>query len=43
MVSNDKDEIILFANRPEWADVVPQEQYEIGDTLAPIFYAKECS
>ncbi|KAF8348636.1 hypothetical protein F5887DRAFT_951176 [Amanita rubescens] len=41
MVSNDDDKPILFANRPEWADVVPQEQYEDGDPLAPIFYSAE--
>ena len=43
MASNDDDKPILFANRPEWADVVPQEQYEDGDPLAPIFYSVECS
>ncbi|KAF8627329.1 hypothetical protein AX15_004403 [Amanita polypyramis BW_CC] len=31
----------LFANKPEWADVVPQEQYEGGDPVAPIFYTAE--
>ncbi len=43
MVSNEDDKPRLFAERPEWADVLPQEQYEDGDPLAPIFYSEECS
>ncbi|KIJ61517.1 hypothetical protein HYDPIDRAFT_96237 [Hydnomerulius pinastri MD-312] len=31
----------LFADRPEWADVVPLEQYEGVIPLAPIFYTNE--
>ena len=43
MVLNDNDANILYANRPEWADVVPQAQYEDGDPVAPIFYTEACS
>ncbi|KAJ3500519.1 hypothetical protein NLJ89_g9756 [Agrocybe chaxingu] len=31
----------LFSERPEWADVVPLEQYENINPLAPIFYTEE--
>ncbi|KAG9313486.1 hypothetical protein JVU11DRAFT_5811 [Chiua virens] len=31
----------LFANKPEWADVVPLEQYESATPIAPIFYTPE--
>ncbi|KAF9239776.1 hypothetical protein BU15DRAFT_87803 [Melanogaster broomeanus] len=31
----------LFADRPEWADVIPLEQYEGVSPLAPIFYTSE--
>ncbi|KAF8137413.1 hypothetical protein EV363DRAFT_1428312 [Boletus edulis] len=31
----------LFADRPEWADVVPIEQYEGAPPIAPIFYTPE--
>ncbi|EGO29852.1 hypothetical protein SERLADRAFT_433805 [Serpula lacrymans var. lacrymans S7.9] len=31
----------LFADRPEWEDVVPLPQYENVDPLAPIFYTDE--
>jgi len=31
----------LFADRPEWADVVPLEQYEGATPIAPIFYTPE--
>lgn len=44
MVSSDNDDTtILFADRPEWADIVPQEQYEDSDPVAPIFYTEACS
>lgn len=33
----------LFADRPEWADVVPLEQYEGVTPIAPIFYTPECA
>lgn len=33
----------LFANKPEWADVVPLEQYEGTTPIAPIFYTPECA
>lgn len=32
----------LFTERPEWADVVPLEQYENANPIAPIFYTEEC-
>ncbi|KAF5325492.1 hypothetical protein D9619_009721 [Psilocybe cf. subviscida] len=31
----------LFAERPEWADVQPLEQYENANPIAPIFYTEE--
>jgi len=31
----------LYANRLDWADVEPQEQYEGVNPLAPIFYTEE--
>ncbi|PFH48708.1 hypothetical protein AMATHDRAFT_5561 [Amanita thiersii Skay4041] len=34
-------EPLLFADRPHWADVIPQAQYEDGDPVAPIFYTEE--
>jgi len=33
---------VLFAERPEWSDVVPISQYENIQPLAPIFYSPEC-
>ena len=33
----------LFADRPEWADVVPLEQHEGSTPIAPIFYTPECA
>ena len=33
----------LFADKPEWADVVPLEQYEGTTPIAPIFYTPECA
>ncbi len=38
----DDDKIPLFAERPEWADVTPLEQYENLTPLAPILYTEEC-
>ncbi|KAF8636922.1 hypothetical protein AX17_003173 [Amanita inopinata Kibby_2008] len=35
------ERITLFADKPEWADVAPQEQYEGGQTVASIFYSDE--
>jgi len=37
------DEVPLFSERPDWADVVPLEQYENINPLAPIFYTEECA
>lgn len=37
------DELPLFSERPDWADVVPLEQYENINPLAPIFYTEECA
>ena len=33
----------LYAERPEWSDVVPIPQYENLQPLAPIFYSPECT
>ncbi|OCH86328.1 protein prenylyltransferase [Obba rivulosa] len=35
------DEQQLYAADPEWADVVPLQQYEGVDPIAPIFYSEE--
>jgi protein farnesyltransferase/geranylgeranyltransferase type-1 subunit alpha len=32
----------FFAERPEWADVQPLEQYDDVNAIAPIFYTEEC-
>ena len=32
----------LYAERPDWADVIPLAQYENVTPLAPIFYTDEC-
>lgn len=37
------DELPLFADRPDWADIEPLEQYDAGNTLAPILYTVECT
>ncbi|KAF9045580.1 hypothetical protein BJ165DRAFT_1478352 [Panaeolus papilionaceus] len=31
----------LYAKRSEWADVVPVEQYEMANPVAPIFYSEQ--
>lgn len=36
------EDALLFAERPEWADVQPLEQYENANPIAPIFYTEEC-
>jgi hypothetical protein len=36
-------EHVLYAERPEWSDVVPIAQYENIQPLAPIFYSPECA
>ncbi|KAG1748314.1 uncharacterized protein EDB91DRAFT_1079298 [Suillus paluster] len=38
-----EEEKPLYSQRPEWADVIPLEQYENVTPLAPIFYTDECS
>ncbi|KAM6503430.1 farnesyltransferase [Amanita muscaria] len=39
MSQNTGEQILLFSDKREWADVVPLEQYE-GDAVAPIFYSE---
>jgi hypothetical protein len=41
-MSDDTTEHVLYAERPEWSDVVPIPQYENIQPLAPIFYTPEC-
>ncbi|KAI0064281.1 protein prenylyltransferase [Artomyces pyxidatus] len=41
MSANDPSDTILFAERPEWADLTPVSQYENIQPLAPIFYKPE--
>jgi len=36
------DNTPLFAERLEWADVQPIEQYEDINAIAPILYTEEC-
>jgi protein farnesyltransferase/geranylgeranyltransferase type-1 subunit alpha len=40
---DDTTEHVLYAERPEWADLVPVAQYENIQPLAPIFYSPECT
>ena len=40
--SEDEDEVVLFANRPEWQDITPIPQHENITPVAPIFYTDEC-
>jgi hypothetical protein len=35
-------ERVLYAERPEWSDVVAIPQYENIQPLAPIFYSPKC-
>ncbi|KAH7928588.1 protein prenylyltransferase [Leucogyrophana mollusca] len=37
----EEEQSILFAERPEWADVTPLAQYENINPVAPIFYTNE--
>ncbi len=39
---DDTTEHVFYAERPEWADVVPVAQYENIQPLAPIFYSPQC-
>lgn len=32
----------LYSQRPEWSDVIPLEQYENANPLAPILYSEAC-
>ena len=36
------DDVLLYSQRQDWADVQPFEQYEGVNPLAPIFYTDEC-
>jgi len=38
---HDLESPTLYSEREEWADVVPQQQYEHVNPLAPIFYTEE--
>lgn len=40
-MSAEFEEVALYAERPEWADVVPLPQYQGVDALAPINYSAE--
>jgi len=42
MPLSNPDNVPLFTERPEWADVQPIEQYEDFNPIAPIFYTEEC-
>jgi len=41
MHQQDSSTLVLFSERPEWADVTPLEQYEGVNPLAPIYYSEE--
>lgn len=41
-MSAEFEDVVLYAERPEWKDVVPVPQYQGVDTLAPINYSPEC-
>ncbi|KDR77230.1 hypothetical protein GALMADRAFT_246519 [Galerina marginata CBS 339.88] len=41
MRNSSSDDALLYADRPEWNDVQPLEQYEDINPLAPIFYTEE--
>jgi protein farnesyltransferase/geranylgeranyltransferase type-1 subunit alpha len=40
--SEEEETVPLFAERPEWSDVVPVPQYETETPIAPILYSTEC-
>ena len=42
MSTETPDDEPLYANRSDWKDVEPLEQYEDINPLAPIFYTEEC-
>lgn len=40
----DDSDVLLYCERPEWADVTPIPQYEgVGNPIAPIFYTPDCT
>ena len=41
-ISSLDEEPELFSARLDWADVVPLQQYENSNPIAPIFYTVEC-
>lgn len=41
-MSAEFEDVMLYAERPEWEDVVPVPQYQGVDALAPINYSPEC-
>ena len=45
MAKTDEDqENVLFADRPEWSDVTPIPQHDEGaNPIAPIYYTAECA
>ena len=42
LMSAEFEDVSLYAERPEWKDVVPVPQYQSVDSLAPINYSPEC-
>lgn len=40
---SEEDDKPLFAERPDWSDVVPVPQYETDTPIAPILYSAECA
>lgn len=43
MSAETPDDEPLYANRSDWKDIEPVEQYEDINPLAPIFYTEECA
>lgn len=41
--SEPASELPHYADRPEWSDVIPIQQYENMNPLAPIFYTDACA
>lgn len=43
-VTGEDDSVLppLYSERPDWADVVPVQQYDGLNPIAPIFYTPEC-